>query len=93
MGCKILSMSSSFLLDFFREGQNLHYEVDKNGLPPDAKIIGCQFDISCGNLLVLVESSEWPEVREGNHYQQFSPTMRTFYDKLFLDKIRDTSPN
>lgn len=58
-----LTMSDRFLASFLATGKYHAYEVI-NGLPSDARVIGCTLS-SNFEVILLIESMEWPELSEG----------------------------
>ena len=80
MGRKIMEVGAPFFAQFFQQGRRFHYGIDRDGLPKDASLLRVDSDIFTGCILLLFESSEWPEVQPGSCYSRFSPKIRIYYE-------------
>ena len=47
-------------------GSEHHFKVIRDGLPNDAKIVGCAYDNSRRSFTLQIESREYPPIFEGN---------------------------
>ena len=71
-GRRTIRVSDWFLQTILASGER-HYIVS-HGLPKDTRIVNCIFDQRF-SLLFLLESAEWPEDPEGDHYLESNPIL------------------
>lgn len=64
--CQVLDLSPCFLARFFAEGVRAFRVV--KGLPADSTVVNAVLDFATGNVRLLVESAEFPEVAEGSWF-------------------------
>ena len=83
MGRRILRISSTFLVDLFGAGGNEGWEVFEDPLPRDTRLINATiafpYHENGGDLELLIESAEWPEVGQGELIPEINPHLRRLY--------------
>jgi hypothetical protein len=70
-----LEISSTLFPAFFGSGEK-HYEVTKDALPDDTRVINAMMDPQCRYVVLLLESESFPETTTGNVYPPLCPMMR-----------------
>ena len=77
---KVLRFADSLLVQLFSKGIHAPYEVIRDALPDDARIVDLRFDAfhqpGHNTLMLLVESEQFEEVEEGNPYPELCPMMQ-----------------
>lgn len=75
----ILELSPGIISSLFIQGRELRYEVIKDGLPNDAKIINTRLSMA-GDIELLIESNTFPLVK----YGEIPPKLKTPIVKIKL---------
>ena len=73
---KCLHVSDRFFADLFSDGSRT-FEVIRDGIPKDARVVDVRFDGFARKFAVLLESDEFDEAEEGTPYPQIEPIMET----------------
>lgn len=73
MGKRLLKITETFLVDHFGQDREQHYKVIDDGLPPDARIVDCEFDP--GTIVLVLESAEWEPTAPGEDFPEVRPLL------------------
>lgn len=81
MGRRTLKISSSLFVDMFGRGKHRGYEVVADWLPADTRIVNAMVCFPShqngGDLALLLESSEWPPIPEGQPIPELLTQMKS----------------
>ena len=83
MGKRTLTISSSLFVDLFGAGKHDAWEMTSDWLPDDTEIINGMVGIprasNGGDITLLLQSKEWPEIPHGDPIPPINPTMKRLY--------------
>jgi hypothetical protein len=76
---KIFNITADAIIQLFSAGVHRPYRVVRDPLPADSRIVDCRFNGFDRNVVsILIESSEFPQVPEGQLFPPINPLLQSF---------------